>query len=258
MAAKKKTTTKTTTTTTTTQTKTKTTTPTFDAKGACVFPLEQLCEENPALARAYDTLAERERFACAASGIEYDPDEIGCVIITDSIEGGKPGTDLDLDFDGFYVFVVRLLDACCGGSTGGDAHRASSVLGAAMVDIMAAKMNLEVSKYFDKLFALTLAILETDVRDVYLDRGFEPDTFFEWLASGWRGLLEDEGRAALRAAKVPDDKFEDAVGWLKPLKEYLESGEAGGVSIFAQRLKFKFDYEPRKGAGKCAPAKRKR
>ena len=231
---------------------------TYDENGECAFPLEQLCEENPALARAYEKLAERERFACALSGIEYDVGEIEGVVITDSIEGGKPGTELDLDFDGVYMFLVRLLDACCGGSTGGDAHRASSVLTAAMVDIMAAKMNSQVSKYFDKLFALTLAILETDVRDVYIDRGFEPDTFFEWLASGWRGLLEDEGRAALRAAKVPDDKFKDAVGWLEALKEYLESGEAGGVSMFAQPLKLKFDYEPRKGAGKRAPAKRKR
>jgi len=217
-----------------------------------------LCEENPALARAHDKLVDGEKRACAFSGIEYDAGEIAGVVITDPIEDGKPGTDLDLDFDGFYMFAVRLLDACCSGSTGGDAHRASFVLGAAMVDVMAAKMNSQVSKYFDKLFALTMAILETDVRDVYIDRGFEPDVFFEWLASGWRELLEDEGRAALRAAKVPDDKFEHAVGWLKPLKEYLESGEAGGVSTFAQQLKLKFDYQPRKGAGKRAPAKRKR
>lgn len=212
---------------------------TFDSNGACAFPLEALLRENVELAKAYETLRRREREMEAIMG-EFGPPggdaspfiSINGVEMDAPVESDAPGEPCGLHSECFWMFVMRLMGACCSGSTSGDAQRLSMVLQAALSDVKKAKKTWK--KYFDKTLALTKAIDGSDFEiEIFIDRGFAPTAFFANLASLWREILSEDGRKNLKAAGVADKHVHNAETWCAALKQELESG---GV---------KFDYAPK-------------
>ena len=216
---------------------------TFDANGACAFPLEALSRENVELAKVYETLLRREREMEVIMG-ELDPAgepspfiSINGVEMDAPVMSDAPGAPCGLHSECFWMFVMRLVGACTSGSVSGDAHRLSMVLQAALSDVKKAKKTWK--KYFDKMLALTQVIDESDFEiDMYIDRGFAPTAFFANLASLWREILSDDGRKNLKAAGVADKRVRGAETWCAALKQKLESGDSDGPKI-------KFDYAPK-------------
>lgn len=206
-----------------------------------------MLKENVHLAGTYETMREREREMRECMGDLEKRDgresEVNGVVMDAPLESDAPGEECEFDRHCFCMFVLRLIDASCCGSTGGDAYRISLVLNAALDDVRMAKRTPK--KQFEKTWALTRAITDCGVLDTYIDRGMDPHKMFANLARQWRELLSEEGQTNLKAAAVSDKDVSCAKSWCDSLKRFLESGEAGTDSIFGngpQRIKF--DYEP--------------
>lgn len=223
----------------------------FDANGRCPFPLKELLRENVHLAGVHQTLRERERESRALmrdlserfGRAEERENAINGVVMDEPMQSDAPGEACDIDKHCFWLFILRLIDASCSGSTGGDAYRISLVLNAALDDVKLAKRTPK--KQFEKLFAFTRAINDCGVLDRYIDRGMDPHKFFANLARQWREILSEEGQTNAKAAGVADEDFSSAKRWCDSVKRYLESGDAGTDSVFGNGpQKIKFDYEP--------------
>jgi hypothetical protein len=216
---------------------------TFDANGACAFPLEALSRENVELAKVYEYLLQRQReieVIMREHGPAGEPSpfiSINGVAMDAPVMSDAPGAPCGLHSECFWMFVMRLIGACTSGSVSGDAYRLSMVLQAALSDVKTAKKTWK--KYFDKMLALTMVIVESDFEiDTYIDRGIYPTVFFADLASIWREILSEDGRKNSKAAGVADKRVSGAEKWCAALKQKLESGDSDGPKI-------KFDYAPK-------------
>lgn len=167
------------------------------------------------------------------------------------IDGGTAPFAIDSDCMLFFWLVSRLSSACDSGSIGGDAQRLEAVLTGALENIKHTTAAWT-RKRFELMTGLLVAIVTgpNHALDGFIDRGFEAPKFFRDLATAWRQLLNPNGRAGTDGPKrlkedgVTPAMIRYAKEDLKNLKEYLESGNAGGVSIFGggpQKIKFACD-----------------
>jgi hypothetical protein len=145
----------------------------------------------------------------------------------------------DSDCVRFFFLVKRLTLACDCGSIAGDARRLDAVLTGALKDIKK-HTAAWTRKRFEHMTALVLAITTNrHGLDGLIDRGFgDAWDFFQDLAFAWRRLLDPNGRAGADGPKklkedgVTPAMMRCAKTECAHLKKFLESGKAGGVSLF--------------------------